>query len=373
VTTPREIPVPPTNVGRDLTVIVPVLNGRHVLPESLGALVTSDLPRRRWELVVADDGSTDGSPELAARWADRVVRVPGPSGPGNARNRGAEVARGDVLLFVDADVVVHGDTLRRVLDAFDADAGLGALFGAYDDAPAHPSFLSQYRNLLHRYVHLRGAGQADTFWAGCGAVRTDAFVEVGGFDAARFPRPQIEDIELGYRLRDAGHRIEIRPEVQAKHLKRWTFAGMLRTDLLDRGVPWMGLLLERRSGAGDGRNLNVGRLEKLKTGLVGLGLLMAAIAILWLDPRWAAAAAATLAAVVMLNAPTHRWFARRRGWSFALRVLPVHLLYHVVSGLAVVIAGARHLAGRRGATVVRKPSPRRASISPVQTSEREDS
>jgi hypothetical protein len=260
-----------------------------------------------------------------------------------------------VLLFVDADVVVHGDTLRRVLDAFDADAGLGALFGAYDDAPAHPSFLSQYRNLLHRYVHLRGAGQADTFWAGCGAVRTDAFVEVGGFDAARFPRPQIEDIELGYRLRDAGHRIEIRPEVQAKHLKRWTFAGMLRTDLLDRGVPWMGLLLERRSGAGDGRNLNVGRLEKLKTGLVGLGLLMAAIG---------------------------RGDAERPHPPVVRPAQGLELCPARPPRPSSLSRGERAGGGdRRGAPpgraegrdVVRKPSPRRASISPVQTSEREDS
>jgi cellulose synthase/poly-beta-1,6-N-acetylglucosamine synthase-like glycosyltransferase len=332
----------------DLSVVMPALNGREILPASLGALAASDLPRERWELVVVDDGSTDGTDAVAGRWADRVVRLDGgPRGPGYARNRGAEVASGGVLLFVDADVVVHQDTLRRVVEAFQADAGLGALFGAYDDTPADPSFLSQYRNLLHRYVHLQGAGEAETFWAGCGAIRAAAFTDVGGFDADRYPRPQIEDIELGYRLGDAGHRIEIRPEVQAKHLKRWTFGGMVRTDLLDRAIPWMGLLLARRAGGRGAGTLNVGRLEKFKTGLVGLALLLATLALITLDPRWGAASVLVLATVVFLNAPLYRWFARQRGFLFALGVIPLHLLYHVLSGLAVVIAGVRHALGSR--------------------------
>ena len=57
--------------------------------------------------------------------------------------------------------------------------------------------VSQYRNLLHHFVHQHGHAEASTFWAGCGAIRRAAFDAVGGFDAARFPRPSIEDIELG--------------------------------------------------------------------------------------------------------------------------------------------------------------------------------
>jgi cellulose synthase/poly-beta-1,6-N-acetylglucosamine synthase-like glycosyltransferase len=358
--------VTPTADPLRVTVIVPVLNGRDILPRSLGALADSDLPRERWELVVVDDGSTDDSPAVAGRWADRVVRVErGPRGPGHARNRGSEVAKGDVLLFVDADVVVHRDTLSRVVEAFEGDPGLSALFGAYDDAPAHPSFLSQYRNLLHRYVHLRGAGEAETFWAGCGAVRTEAFIGVGGFDADAFPRPQIEDIELGYRLRDAGHRIEIHPEVQGKHLKRWSFGGMVRTDLLDRAIPWTSLMLERDAPGRETRTLNVTPLEKIKTGLAGVALLFGAVGLVAADLRWLAAAAATLLTVVVLNAPVYRWFADRRGWMFAFRVVPFHLLYHFLSGLAVVVGWSRHVlrprrrAARDPSSLPSKPVPAR--------------
>lgn len=335
--------------GLALTVIVPSLNGRELLPVSLDALASSELARDRWELIVVDDGSTDDTFDIAGRWADRVFRVEdGPRGPAYARNRGAELATGDVLVFVDADVVVHEDTLRRIVEAFEEDPELGAIFGAYDDEPAHPSFLSQYRNLLHRHVHVRGAGEAETFWAGCGAIRTEAFRRVGGFDTKRFPRPQIEDIELGYRLRDAGHRIEIRPEIQAKHLKRWSFRDMVRTDFLDRALPWMLLILERDAQGHVAKTLNVSPLEKIKTALVGMAILLAALGVAFRDPGWAVAAGAALLTVMLLNWPTYRWFGELRGWSFALRVIPFHLLYHFLSGLAVVVGWGLRLVASEG-------------------------
>ena len=183
-----------------LTIIVPALNGEGVLPRCFAALDASSLPRSEWELIVVDDGSTDQTAALAAKVADRVVTVvDGPKGPAFARNRGAEFARGEVILFVDADVCVHPDALERTRDLFAGDPTIGSAFGSYDDHPGEPDFLSQYRNLYHRFVHLQGEGDAETFWAGCGAVRRTAFEDVDGYDADRYPRPQIEDIDLGVR------------------------------------------------------------------------------------------------------------------------------------------------------------------------------
>lgn len=335
------------NSAPKLTVLVPVLNGRELLPRSLGALLDSDLPRDAWELVVVDDGSTDGTGEWAKDVGDRVLSVPGgPLGPGFARNFGAQDARGEVLAFVDADVCVHPDALRRTLEWFEASEDVGAVFGAYDDAPASPDFLSQYRNLYHRYVHIRGAGEAETFWAGCGAVRRDLFLSLGGFDTERYPRPQIEDIELGYRIRGAGYRIILDPEIESTHLKRWSLEGIVRTDLLDRGVPWMRLLLE---GDGDrDATLNVGGAEKLKTGLMGLACLLLAVGLL-LRPAVATAALIPLGVIAAMTLPVYAWFARVRSPWFALRVVPMSLLYYLISGLSVVIALGLHVTDRRPA------------------------
>jgi hypothetical protein len=72
--------------------------------------------------------------------------------------------------------------------------------------------VSQYRNLLHHFVHSQSAGEAETFWGGCGAIRRDVFIEAGRYDEWSYPRPQIEDVELGHRVRSLGHRIILRPD-----------------------------------------------------------------------------------------------------------------------------------------------------------------
>ena len=326
-----------------LSVIVPAHQGAGLLPVTLGALAESDLPRDQWELIVVDDASSDGTADVAARWADRVLTLPGaPHGPGFARNRGVEVSRGEWVVFIDADVRVHRDTLRRVAEAIRQDPAMDAMFGAYDDAPPAPGFLSRYRNLLHRYVHVESAGETDTFWAGCGAVRRSAFLAVGGFNEAKYPRPQIEDIELGYRIRERGGRIVIRPEIQGAHLKHWRFVGSIRTDLLDRGIPWVRLLLERERLA-QPANLNLKRGEPLKAATVVLGLLLIPLAIVM--GRWAPLIGTGLlwGLVVASNHALIRWFARERGLFFALAVVPLNLWYYLLSALAVAAGLALHL------------------------------
>ena len=248
------------------SVIVPAYRAADLLPDSLAALVASDLAREHWELIVVDDAGGDNTGEIAKRWADRVIILDGPpGGPGRGRNAGAAIARGSWLVFVDQDVRVHHDTLARIAANVERFPDLVAMFGTYDAHPAARGVLSEYRNLLHRKVHCAGAGNAETFWAGCGAVRREAFEAVSGFDTVRFPRGQIEDIDLGYRLRDAGGRILLDPGIQGTHLKRWTFSGMLRTDIRDRGIPWMRLLLER--GGRQAAALNTGYAEQLKVAL----------------------------------------------------------------------------------------------------------
>src|SRR5262249_42843663 len=120
--------------------------------------------------------------------------------------------------------------------------------------------LSQYKNLFHRFFHQEGAYEASTFWSGCGAIKRSVFLEMGGFDTAAYERPCIEDIELGARLLRAGHRIVVRKEVEATHLKRWTLAGILRSDVWDRAVPWTELALREGHLPND---LNVTVLQRL--------------------------------------------------------------------------------------------------------------
>lgn len=336
-----------------LSVIVPAHQAEGLLPDTLGALLGNDLPRDRWELIVVDDASRDATRRVAACFADRMVVLDGmPGGPAKARNAGASVARGEWLVFVDADVRTHRDALRRIVEGIERDRTVVALFGTYDARPHAPGLVSRYRNLLHRYVHLSGAGPAESFWAGLGAVRRDTFAEVGGFDMIRYPRPQIEDIELGYRMRDRGARIILDPLIQGTHLKRWTFGTMLRTDFFDRALPWIQLVLRRTHHTS---SLNIRWQERVKVLMAGLALAAVGASVLLLDSRLLLAAATLEMFLVLWNVPVYRWFAGQAGVKFAIAVIPLHLAYYAANAVAAAIGVARHVVRRRG-TAASDPS-----------------
>ena len=219
---------------------MPVHNGGDAFDRCLAGLAAAD--PAPFEIIVVPDGESDGAWRRAASFGVHVLEPSAVAhGPAHARNRGARHSTGDVLFFVDADVVVHPGALAEVAAALDDDT-LDAVIGSYDDSPGDPSFLSQYRNLLHHYVHQRSSEDASTFWGACGAIRRDAFFAAGGFDES-YSRPSIEDIELGYRLKAAGRRIALRKTLLVKHLKAWDAAAILRTDFFSRALPWTELLL----------------------------------------------------------------------------------------------------------------------------------
>jgi hypothetical protein len=251
-----------------------------------------------------------------------------------ARNSGALQADGDVLVFVDADVAVHGDAFVRIREAFDTDPELVAMFGSYDDAPAAPGVVSVFRNLLHHHVHQQGAGPASTFWAGLGTVRRDAFEAAGGF--VEHP---IEDIELGMRLSAGGARIVLDPQLQGQHLKGWSLWSMVRTDLLIRGIPWVGLLLTHRASASKSA-LNLGWRHRLSAAACLVLLVAAAL----LKPILAGVA---LAALIALNLSFYGLLARRGGLLRAAGGVALHFVHHLVAIAAVPLGAAAYFAHRR--------------------------
>lgn len=267
-----------------------------------------------------------------------VLEEPAGTGPAAARNLGATICAADVLVFVDSDVEVHPDALARIAERFAADPTLTALFGAYDDAPADPGLASRYRNLLHHHVHVSAEGEAGTFWAGLGAVRREAFVAGGGFDAERFPQASVEDIELGMRLRRSGGRIVLDPAVRGRHLKRWTALSMVRTDFARRGVPWTRLLLSEGSGS---TALNLGPRHRLSAA-ASVALLAA---LLGRRPRLAAAA---LLANLVLDRSLYALLTRRGGPRLLLAGIGLHQLHQLTAAASVPAALVLHAReGRR--------------------------
>lgn len=282
------------------------------------------------EVIVAADGAVEDWRPLAAEFGARGVELPVRSGPAAARNRGAAIAAGDTLVFVDGDVIAATDAVAR-MEAVLADPAITAVFGAYDEHPPDPGFFSQYKNLSHGYVHSTTGNRALTFWAGLGAVRAAAFRAVGGYDE-RFDHPCIEDIEIGYRLTASGAIIAVDPQIRGTHLKRWTLWSSVRSDIVDRGIPWTQLM--NRVGANRQSDLNLTRTLRLS--VVVSYLLAAAIltGVAW--PRAWAGVPVALIALVALNGPYYAYFVRVRGRWFAARVVAAHVLHHLCNGLSFV-------------------------------------
>ena len=138
---------------------------------------------------------------------------------------------------------------------------MSAIVGSYDDKPPAPNFLSRYKNLVHHDYHQRPRRSAAGFWAGCGAIKASVFAEIGGYDGERFPNPSIEDIELGYRLHDAGGYIAALPQLKGTHLKTWYLHELLHTEIFKRALPWSRLLLERGALVDE---LNVSLAERVR-------------------------------------------------------------------------------------------------------------
>jgi GT2 family glycosyltransferase len=289
-----------------LTAIVPATDRPPTLERCIAAISAADEPPE--SLIVVDE-------------------APGP-GPAAARNRGAAETDADVLVFVDADVEVHRDAFARVRRAFERDPELGAVFGSYDDDPPAPGLVSSFRNLLHHHVHQEGSGPASTFWAGLGAMRRDVFAAHGGFDAERYPRASIEDIELGCRVSAAGVRIELDPGLLGTHLKAWTLRSMVETDFSRRGAPWVALMLGSEASRSA---LNLGPRHRASAAAVALGAFA-------LARGNRGVAAASLTALRALNRDFYGLLLRRGGPGAAAAGVGLHALHHL-TGIAAEPAG----------------------------------
>ena len=313
-----------------ISVVMPAYNAAHLLARVLPPLLEMRDSGEVDEVLVVDDQSTDETAQTARDMGATVLVTPQNGGPGVARNLAAESAVGEVLWFVDSDVIAWvggGDIIR---DAF-ADPAIHAVFGSYDDDPGAPSWFSNYKNLVHRFHHQTAKRDATTFWSGCGAVRADAFRALDGFDTEIYRVPSIEDIELGYRIKNAGGRILVLPELLGKHLKVWSVGNAIFTDIFRRALPWSRLMISREGLTND---LNTGMAERFRALVAGL-LILSILLMPFLPFGWAL----PFALLALASAINWRFFCFMRAngsIGFAIGALLYHQIYYIYSAASYV-------------------------------------
>ncbi len=221
-----------------ISVIIPTYNSAGTLEKLLSSFGDSDFSDH--EVIVVDDGSNDETARLLKRFPVRALKTPNNGGPSLARNVGARAARGDILLFLDSDVVLRADTLEEVRRFFENHPGRSVMVGIYDSTPANRGVWPLYKALQCR-SYRRGfpaVRRVSLLWAAVAAFRKDVYLRSGGFDT-RFDRPSMEDLELGRRI-SKNHPIYLNRNVVVRH----HFPATLRRNAADhfhRGFLWVKL------------------------------------------------------------------------------------------------------------------------------------
>jgi GT2 family glycosyltransferase len=321
-----------------ISIIIPVYNGGESFRRCLLSL--SESATHPDEIIVVADGDSDGSWRMAEEFNAGILRLPTTGGPARARNIGAQKAKGDILFFADADVIIAKDALDIIIEEFRRDPDLAAVFGSYDDEPFETNFLSQYKNLFHHYIHQTSSIDASTFWAACGAIRREVFLKIGGFDES-FRLPSIEDIELGYHLKRAGYRIRLLKDLNVKHLKHWDVSSLLKADFFYRALPWTRLILKQGKFLDD-LNLKISN----RISVVSIYLLIFFLSGSLYMPHLLFISFLLFILLLILNMDLYLFFRKKCGTLFMLKTIPWHLFYFFYSGLGFIIGFAEHHAKR---------------------------
>lgn len=314
---------------RQSTLIIPAHRDHPAYATCLASVAQLDPPPG--EVIVVVDGNDSSTIARARGHGFHTIVLGEAPGVASARNAGAKAASGDLLVFTDSDIQLPVRFIAQAVEIFQRKPGHAAAIGSYDDQPAAPGVVSRYRNLLHHFTHQQGRADAQTFWAGCGAVRKDVFLSAGGYDA-RYRIPSVEDIELGYRLVREGHRIVLDPAWRVRHLKNWTLPNMIYTDLFCRAIPWSRLLRREKRMDND---LNIDTASRLSGFLVLV--LLAGVAGCLIRPLYGLVSAGALGGILMLNRRFFSFLLKKGGWRLALPGIVLHLIYLIcgVTGFAL--------------------------------------
>ncbi len=199
-----------------VTVIIPTYNNADKLAVCLSALENQSFPKEKFEIIVVDDGSKDHTVDVVKKFKLRYYYQEN-KGPAASRNKGAELALGDIILFVDSDCVPDQNWIMEMGIPFKEKPEVVGVLGAYRNA--QPSIWAQFAHLEYeeRYTLLLKNKYIDMVLTYSAGYRKKLFLHLGGFDTS-FPFPSNEDTELSYKISIKGYKLVFNPNAVVWHL-----------------------------------------------------------------------------------------------------------------------------------------------------------
>ena len=207
------------------SIIIPVYNSSTTFKECLDAIFNSSI--KDFEVIVVSDNSTDNSVEIAKNYKCKIIELTENKGPSFARNTGAREAKGEILFFIDSDVIIKNNALKYVSEKF-RESEVNAIQGIYSHDPDYKNILTQYQqSYTNYYIWPEKKKYASTLSTCCFAIRRKVFSLFKGFNTG-IKRATCEDEEFGYNLIEKGFKTIILRELVVDHRVHYSFKYFIR-------------------------------------------------------------------------------------------------------------------------------------------------
>jgi glycosyltransferase involved in cell wall biosynthesis len=197
------------------SVVIPAFNAEKTLVACLRSLEQQKPAVTPWEIIVVDDGSTDGTAQIVKTFRSVRYFHQVNQGPAQARNFGVEQARGEIILFIDSDCEACPNWLIEMVRPF-RDPEIVGVKGAYWTRQTHWVARFVQREYEIKYAKMKRDRYIDFIDTYSAAFRKTAFQRVGGYDTV-FRTASVEDQELSFRLAESGCKMIFNPEARVYH------------------------------------------------------------------------------------------------------------------------------------------------------------
>ncbi|MCG2714307.1 MAG: glycosyltransferase [Candidatus Omnitrophica bacterium] len=314
-----------------ISVIIPTYNSASTIDRVLNALFQQKgIEKDEYEVLIVDDCSTDNTLEIVKNFSVSLISLDKNLGPAVARNRGVKEAKGELVAFIDSDVVLKEDALLIIKKKFAGKSYISVLVGIYAEKSANSGPFRSYLALRKYSNWFDPRSEFISFLSSSlTVIKKDIFLEFGGFDN-RYRGADVEDFELGYRITDK-YKISLADDVQGYHY----FPSFIKTvkNFFKRTFQWSELFAKRKkfnTVAATTKKRAIGNLA----GFISLIIFIFSIRYSFL------CAFAFFAFMVFLlnNLKFYSFVVQKKGVVFLLYALVLDYIFALVVGVAALLS-----------------------------------
>lgn len=309
------------------SIIVPVYNSHDTLRDCLDSISSSEI--KDFEVIVVNAKSTDASAEIAKRYTCKLITLDEKKKASGSRNIGSDNARGEIFVFVDADVAIKKNTLSLIDKNFKEDKDIAAITGVLSKETPHKNFFTQYKNLYMHYIFKRCPRYVDFLYGSLIAIRRDYFLR---FDESF---KITDDTELGQRYKKLNKKILLNPELEVVHFKKYDFKGIIKNGFF---VPfWWAKSFMLHNGYKDifrKKRFSHARVDQMTSIVISYLLILSLF-------FWDKAGAITVSSILLITffLLNYKFFAflhKERGFFFSIKATLFTYLDMLIMGLGIL-------------------------------------